>query len=182
MRTVRRPITMFVAAVLAVICIGVGVVAATTSQPVYGPSWGRFSAAFPGCVSERQLSPAIVAFGYQPSSSYSGGCTGWTGYAPLSLPIEADSVTAFHGPVGNPYPSPIQVLAFKTVWFHKGVSEQQQSMDGLHVTSLGPQCASGSCRAVELVSNGRVAWTVTAISHRSKSAVESFLASFQPIG
>jgi len=46
-RTIRHPITMFVTAILVVIGIGVGVVAATTSQKVYGPSWGRFSVAFP---------------------------------------------------------------------------------------------------------------------------------------
>ena len=52
MRTIRHPITMFVTAILVVIGIGVGVVAATTSQKVYGPSWGRFSVAFPGRVNQ----------------------------------------------------------------------------------------------------------------------------------
>ena len=182
MRTILYPITMFVAAVLAVIGIGVAVVAATTSPLVYGPSWGRFSAAFPGRVSERQLSPDILAYGYEPSLGYSSGGTGWTGYAPISLPIEAYSVTAFHSPGGNTYPSPVQLFAFKTGWFHKRVSEDQQHANGLYVTTLGPQCARGSCRAVEIVSNGRVDWTVTAISPLSESAVESFLNSFQPIG
>ena len=46
MRKFRHPIAVFVVAVLAVVGIGVGVVAATTSQRVYGPSWGRFTVAF----------------------------------------------------------------------------------------------------------------------------------------
>ena len=36
--------------VLVVIAIGVGVLAATTNPRVYGPSWGRFTAAFGGRV------------------------------------------------------------------------------------------------------------------------------------
>jgi hypothetical protein len=38
MDKVRYPITMFVVAVLAIIGIGVGVVAATTSTKAYGPT------------------------------------------------------------------------------------------------------------------------------------------------
>jgi len=175
MRKLDHPIAMFVVTVLALIGIGVGVVAAT-SQPIYGPSWGRFSAVFPGPVSERQILHAVWAFGYARPSSNPGG-TGWTGYAPVSLPSEEFSVT-----VSETYGSPIQVFAFKTGWFHSGVGEYQKHVNGLYVITLGPQCASGSCRAVEIVSNGRVAWTVAAISPQSMSAVESFLDSFQPIG
>ena len=50
MRTVRHPIAMFIMAVLVVIGIGIGVVAVTQTSKVYGPSWGRFTAAFPGRV------------------------------------------------------------------------------------------------------------------------------------
>jgi hypothetical protein len=50
MQTLRYPIVMFVITALAVIGIGVGIVAATTNQNVYGPSWGRFTASFPGHV------------------------------------------------------------------------------------------------------------------------------------
>ena len=45
MRKVRHPIAVFIVIVLAVIGIGVGVVAAT-SERVYAPSGGRFSLAF----------------------------------------------------------------------------------------------------------------------------------------
>src|ERR1019366_2541010 len=46
MRKLKHPIAVFVMTVLIVIGIGVGVVAATTSQKVYGPSWGQFTASF----------------------------------------------------------------------------------------------------------------------------------------
>ena len=52
MRPIRHPIGVFVVAVLTVVGIGVGVVAATTHQKVYGPPSGRFTAAFPGRVYE----------------------------------------------------------------------------------------------------------------------------------
>jgi hypothetical protein len=58
-RTVRHPLTMFVMAALSVIGIGVGVVAATTKPNVYGPSWGRFTAAFPGRVYVAHLGPIV---------------------------------------------------------------------------------------------------------------------------
>jgi hypothetical protein len=58
-RTVRYLIAMFVTAVLAVIAIGVGVVAAVTNPNVYGPSWGRFTAAFPGRVYVSHLGPIV---------------------------------------------------------------------------------------------------------------------------
>ena len=55
MRRLSRPIAMFVVLVLAVIAVGVGVVAATTSQSVNGPSWGHFSAGFSFRVHIKQM-------------------------------------------------------------------------------------------------------------------------------
>ncbi len=51
----RHPIATFVVTVLAVIGIGVGVVAATTTEPVYGPPGARFTVTFPGRVNEQNM-------------------------------------------------------------------------------------------------------------------------------
>ena len=103
MRPVRHPMTMFILAVLVVIGIGVGVVAVTTSERVYGPSWGRFSAVFPGGVSEHRVGPSVWAYGYAPSSGYLSFGGGWTAYARLSLPTAVFSVTALDSPVRSNY-------------------------------------------------------------------------------
>ena len=50
MAKLSHPIAAFVATVLAVIGIGVGVVVVAQAPRVYGPSWGRFTAAFSGPV------------------------------------------------------------------------------------------------------------------------------------
>ena len=90
MRPVRHPITMFVVVVLAVIGIGVGIVAATTNQKVYGPSWGRFSAAFTGRVHVVGLGPVASAprgdpMRYINTHYYANqDFNGWVGYSPLS--------------------------------------------------------------------------------------------------
>jgi hypothetical protein len=181
MRPVRHPMTMFILAVLVVIGIGVGVVAVTTSERVYGPSWGRFSAVFPGGVSEHRVGPSVWAYGYAPSSGYLSFGAGWTAYARLSLPTTVFSVTALDSPVRSNYALSVDASLVRTGWFHKGVAEDERHANGLHITTLGPQCVRRSCIAVELVSNGGVLWTLTAISPRSEDAVKDFLDSFQPI-
>ena len=75
---------MFVITVLTVIGIGVGIVASTTNQKVYRPSWGRFSASFPGHVYSYQ-STTIIKFPY---FSYSTG-PGSIVYPPLSKAARA---------------------------------------------------------------------------------------------
>lgn len=62
MRELKHPIALFLIAVLVVIGIGVGVVAATTHEKIYGPPWGRFTVAFPGRV-----------FGYHGAASLTSG-------------------------------------------------------------------------------------------------------------
>ena len=183
MTTVRKlshPITMFIMAVLVVIGVGVGVVAVTTSQRLYGPSWGRFTAVFPGRVSEHRIGPEVWASGDAPSSGHSSFA--WVAYAPPSLPSTLFSVTALDGPLGSNYALSLEVFFVSAGWFHKGVAEAEQHANGIDITTLGPQCIRGSCRAVELVSNGRVDWELKAISPRAVSTVEGFLDSFQPIG
>ena len=178
--TIRHSIAAFIIAVLVVMAIGVGVVAVTTSQRVYGPSWGRFTAAFPGRVSEHRVGPEVWATGYAPSSGHSSFA--WIAYAPPSLPRTLFSVTALYSPLGSNYALSLEVSFVSAGWFHKGVAEAEQHANGLDITILGPQCIRGSCRAVELVSNGRVDWELRAISPRSEDPVEGFLASFEPIG
>ena len=74
MRTIRHPIVAFVVAVLAVIGIGVGLVAATTNPKVYGPPSGRFTAAFPGRVYEsRQQTGLLLPVSYIFTSSRLSG-------------------------------------------------------------------------------------------------------------
>ena len=78
MRTVQHPIAMFVIVVLVVIAIGAGVVAVTTNQKVYGPSWGRFTVAFPGRV-----------YQYRGHTSMTGGSSGATSFqSTLEFPFE----------------------------------------------------------------------------------------------
>ena len=180
MRTVRHPVATFVVGVLVVIAVGVGVLAATTNQKIYGPSWGRFTAVFPGRVSEHRIGPEVWASGYAPSSGHSSFA--WTAYAPPPQPSTLFSVTALNGPLGSNYALSLDVSLVSDGWFREGVVEVEQHANGLDVTTLGPQCIRGSCRAVESVSNGRVDWQLKAISPRSEDAVESFLASFQPVG
>jgi hypothetical protein len=60
------------------------------------------------------------------------------------------------------------------------VTQNEQVVNELAVTTLGSQWTNGQCSAAKVVSNGQVVWTLTAKG--SMSAVENFIASFQPIG
>jgi hypothetical protein len=62
---------MFVIVVLVVIGIGVGVVAATTNQRIYGPSWGRLSVAFTGRVYEYRGRTSVTGGPIGPSAFHS---------------------------------------------------------------------------------------------------------------
>ena len=84
--------------------------------------------------------------------------------APPSRPRTLFSVTALYSPLGSNYALSLEVSFVSAGWFHKGVAEAEQHANGLDITILGPQCIRGSCRAVELVSNGRVDWELRAIS------------------
>ena len=189
-RKLRHPITNFIVTVLMVTGIGVGVVAAVQAPKVYGPSWGRFSAAFNGPVCGL---PGLIPRGsatyteaspiyFETSSKLTHRCAvRWTGYAPLALPSSLDSVDVW-GHVVTASAMRGYVLLDRLLLFSGRASEHVEHVNGFVVTTLGPKCMSGSCRDVEYVSNGRVLWTLTAISPESVSAVEDFLASFQPIG
>jgi hypothetical protein len=55
MHKVRHPVALFIVTVLAVIGIGIGVVAATQTSKVYGPPGARFTVTFPGRVYEQDM-------------------------------------------------------------------------------------------------------------------------------
>jgi hypothetical protein len=183
MHNLKHPIAVFVLAVLAVIGVGVGVVAATTRQRVYGPSWGRFSAAFAGRVYEHQGHPSVTIGGGSgdssalstiatlalPTYSYSNQQHGdWVAYAPRSdtfYPsfLQSVSVVAAVPLTGNGSLQQV-VHAVKTVFFRAGVPESAQNTNGLSVTTIGPQCNGGMCIGARVVSNGQVVWDLLAIS------------------
>jgi len=201
MDPVRHPIAMFVVTVLAVIGVGVGVVAATAHPKVYGPPWGRFSAAFSGRVYEYHGYGAVSVTGAPqdltpfsssatlrfPVLNYSTASRQWIGYAHLSngvyvTPSDLEAVSV-QGAVPTAFIAvQSRLYAATTALFSAGVPEVTQDSNGFSVTTVGPQCAYGECRVVKLVSNGRVVWEVLALSRGSMSPVGDFLGSFQPIG
>ena len=197
-RKLHHPIATFVVTVLAIIAIGVGIVAATTNQKLYGPSWGRFSVAFSGRVyesqrlrsmtiggdlcgsmplrsSSTQVVPPLSAFSYSNEQP-----VGWVSYVPLTGEISPSNRRAVSVSVG--VSARVVVRGEKCAFFKTGVIEHDQHANGLAITTVGPQCTSGQCRAAKVVSDGRVVWRLLAFSNGSPSTVERFLDSFQPIG
>jgi hypothetical protein len=178
----RHPVAAFAAAVLVVIGIGVGVTAATSTSKLYGPSWGQFTVAFPGRVCGLPYPIRATGLYFETSSDLNDKCAiHWTGYAPLALPTELDSVEVY-GRVVTASAMRSYVRSNDSLLFGDTATENHESANGFVITTLGPQCARGTCRAVEYVAKGRVLWTLTAIAKGSVSVVEGFLSSFQPIG
>ena len=181
MRTVRYPIAMFIVAILVVIAIGVGVVAATTSEKVYGPSWGRFTVAFSERVYvqptayQARLTTSVV-YANQPWS-------GWVAYSALGIaaPPGLRSVLVTEGITPTQSMSALRRLAEGEQRLLAPGHTNVAQANGFTVVTIGPQCANGPCQAEMVVSNGRVVWDLLA-SNGSASAVEGFLDSFQPIG
>jgi hypothetical protein len=66
--------------------------------------------------------------------------------------------------------------------FGPGVTEDEQSANGLTLLTLGPQCVYGQCSAVKVVFGRQVIWMLRAVSNGPANIVQSFVASFQPIG
>jgi hypothetical protein len=196
MRTVRHPITMFVVAVLVVIGIGVGVVAATTNQRMYGPSWGRFTAAFDGPVYVTQVyRKASVSSGLPSdvnSFLYSNQPhSGWVAYAPLSGTFGPSFLQSVSVGAASPLAGSraLRQTVRSVIEFSRaGVPESVRETSGFSITTIGPQCEGTLCMGAEVVLYGRVFWKVLAmsgagaISKDPASYAESFIASFQPIG
>ena len=157
MHILKHPIAVFVVTVLAVIGIGVGVMAASTNSTVYGPSWGRFTAAFDGSV--RVVRPSEIRFVSQNLTESvsvlraigpSGvKCAGgfWTGYAPVM-------------PSGHP---------------------QVSCVNDVHVWNYPLRCQQQACTDAKVVVAQQVAYFVVASSSNTEDA-ENFLGSFQPLG
>jgi hypothetical protein len=187
---------MFVVAVLAVIGIGVGVVAATTNQKIYGPSWGRFTAAFNGQVYD-QRGRSSVRVG-NACSSTSSSCSAlrltfpyssysnqprpeWTGYLSPGYVTEwvvVDPGVVMRAVVAAAKPG---LLGPGTAGLEPAVTEVEQRANGFSVVTLGPQCEPGFCMGERVVSNRQVVWVISAASGAA-GPLDSFLDSFQPIG
>jgi hypothetical protein len=203
MRKLHHPIVAFVVAVLVAIGIGVGVVAAVQSPKVYGPSWGRFSAVFPGHVYQQRGYTTFTRFGGG-SGIYGGGSgmssssqsftfrlsyftysnqpSGWFAYDPRGRPGHYGAYDRYSVSVGEGTQARLTATDDRNSFFGPGVTEDQQRANGLSITIIGPQCADGDCDAVEIVGNARIVWNVEAFWQGPASSVETLLASFQPIG
>jgi len=193
MRKLKHPIAVFIVAVLVVIGIGVGIVAVTTNQKVYGPSWGRFTAAFTGHIHVAHVGPVANASNgnplrYMTTFYYANQAfNGWIAYAPLSgsiFPTDLRAVAVTEVAPGGSGSSSARRLVTVPAghWFEAGVRKDEQVVDGLSVVTFGPYCGYGQCQAEMVVSNGRAVWDVLVSSKAPASTAESFLASFQPIG
>ena len=188
MHRLRHPIATFVVTVLAVIGIGVGVVAAVQAPRVYD-LLGRFSAAFSGHVYQRRgqtsasyrpLGGAAVSSASQSTLtlmfadlSYSNLRGGWVAYVPPAT----ETVLVAKG-----VPMRLVVVYAKRGFFGGRVAQVEQDANGFSVFTFGPRRLYGGWYDTRVESNGRVVWDVEAISTSSRSAAEAFLDSFQPIG
>ena len=188
MRKLHHPIAVFVVAVLAVIGIGVGVVAATTSQKVYGPSWGRFSAAFSGRASAGKELPllGVPRRGIETPTTVSffayKNFTGWTGYEPLTV-VDSDTVLVERVSQAGFMSSLRQLVrVIKDGFLSAHVTEDVQHANGFLVVAIGPACTRLLCQGALLVSNGRTLWELSASSPGQSNQVQDFFASFQPVG
>lgn len=193
-QTLKHPITVFIIAVLAVVAIGVGVMAGTQTSKVYGPSWGRFTASFPGRMRVIYSPPVPSAsFGdplrYTTTFDYANQrFNGWVAYAPLTgviLPADLRAVVVTEV-TRHVYGSGLAMrqIAHPTGGYLSGARarEDKTVVNGLTVVDFAPRCGYGQCQAEIVVSNGRVLWDVLAASNGPATTVGAFLASFAPIG
>jgi hypothetical protein len=185
MYQVRHPVVLFAAAILTVIGIGVGVLAASASQRFYGPSWGRFTVAFPGHLYSSEVSwkvhlasgssreVSVLSYSSQPHFS-------WYSYSPgsdISAAYDQFSVSVRQG-----LPMRSVTADDRRAFFASGARGQDQDANGYSVVTIGPQCSDGDCTGVEVVGRGRVVWDLQAFWTGPPSKVEGFLGSFQPEG
>lgn len=189
-RKLQHPVAVFMTAVLIVIGAGVGIVAGTTNQKLYGPSWGRFSVSFSGLVNEQGKVPLLTvlpsdAIVTAPNAvavlSY-GDFTGWTGYQPLHV-VALDTVLVESIPQARMASAVQQMLrVVKRGFLSLPVTDALPQANGFRVIAIGPQCVRSLCQGALLVSKGQTLWVLSASSPGQKNKVEDFLDSFQPIG
>ena len=186
----KHPIVAFVAAVLVVIAAGVGIVAGTTNQKVYGPPWGRFSVVFSGRVNEQRYLPLL---GILPNGTAVilptdvrflafGNFTGWTGYQPLTI-VDLNTVWIERVPQARLTATLRQlVIVVKHGFRPMQVTPVEQNANGVSVVTFGPRCVGSICQGALMVWKGRTLWILHASSPGRQSQVQGFLDSFEPIG
>ena len=184
MRTVRHPITMFIIGMLVVIGVGVGVVAATTNQTVYGPSWGRFAAAFTvapkGTITPERtqqlgdggsLTTGASAYYVSPPRNWTFG----------ELHISVDVLPYEDTSLG------LDRSEWRNLTGSSGGTVSSTDLPGYSVFTLPPSCdlrligRRVGCVMEELVTGKDATWQVTVYGQTTPDGAERFLASFQPI-
>jgi hypothetical protein len=130
---------MLTVAVLVVIGIGVGVVAVIETQTVYGPSWGKFTAAFAGHVYQtkgaledvvpRQANPEsgvrqVTSFSYSNQPHF-----GWYAYAPGTGGVYS-AYDQYSVSVSDGLPMRLVLDGDRKDFFRRGVTEDDQSKNG----------------------------------------------------
>jgi hypothetical protein len=169
---------MFIVGVLAFIAIGVGVVAVTTNQKVYGPPGARFTVTFPGRVYE----PLIRLHGPDADMDYVSNGP-YTGRPSNESNIE-DSVDAeFISNGVSPYDLRELVLKARSVDFPFAPRESTEQVNGFLLTRLGPLCDDFFCEEVLIVMHNRAIWVLSSTAGgKDLFAWRYFLDSFEPIG
>lgn len=177
----RHPITVFIVMVLAVIGIGVGVIAATTNQTVYGPSWGRFTAASFGstlapCSICRTVGPTTrrvqVAF-YPSKGTLSDGLY-------VNVLVERDD----H--VEQTFAATVRAWGLDV---HGSGSISTTDGNGFKIALFAPVCGrvqrlhpTGCPPLEDVTTNGRIIWFIGAWGLPTQNEAERVVASFEPIG
>jgi hypothetical protein len=175
MRKLNHPIAVFVVAVLVVIGIGVGVVAAVQTSKIYGPSWGRFTAAFPG----RVYGGEGLSTGQLAGNVYFHSSESYAGRAGRPGVLITDGVSAHQ--ILEPQQVSELVLEVKRT-FPVRLTESTEHINGFLTTRLGPIWVQRSCDEVLIVVHNRTCWFLSATSSVGCGSVVAFMDSFEPIG
>ena len=183
------------AVVLAVIGIGIAIIAATSNPIVYGPPGEHFTVAFGGPVHTYRSDPTLVVNGnqlltlHQSSVMYSTQRmnVGWTGYAPLHVQVPRRN--AWVWVIGNGsaqlFRAELKAIAPTTgsraQLVTTGSSTSRQAVLGRSCYRVIEQLPR-ECAVAEVVTNDHSTWIVVATSTGSMTAAKRFVASFQALG
>ena len=179
MRELKHPIALFVGAVLVAVGVGVGVVAATQTQTVYGPSWGRFSVAFPSRVQEqsvRYMAQTAVAYDssviYEVQNPILHGRTAIEDHVSalhVSEDVSRHDLREMVRRQPGPFPLPLP-------------SQHTEQVNGFLSLRGGPLCAQNLCEELLIVVRNRTMWVLWAISFLGLGPVENFVIRSSPSG